>query len=180
MATILSKSTARWCATASAPVLAAVISVLVTPTAAYAAGPYQLKNYRTLKCAGVSGASLANYAKVVQRTCNNDSDSQFWWFIKPPNHPGVEWIWIQNVNSLACMQAPYSDNADDAVYQYDCNVSTVRQRWYRVSMGNGVYLIKNYHTKRCLYVMQGSLLDGALIGTVACGTSYAHYRWYIN
>lgn len=164
-----------WTIVALTSLALAAVGIFVAPTAAHAGDYVYIINYNSHKC--VEAATSGNDA--FQAWCDQSIDPHQVWNIYQPLSGGG--LWIQNIETGNCLRASNTYSAYAFVGQDECNVNTVRQRWYRVHISNGIYAIKNYHTKRCLYVIGAKLDHGAHLSTASCGTTYyRHYRWYFS
>ncbi|MGH3734305.1 MAG: RICIN domain-containing protein [Micromonosporaceae bacterium] len=172
----MAKTVRKWFVGTVAGLMLTGIAVMATPGAAHAASVNIfgfIRNYDSGKCVQMNGTG---YYQIVQQTCNWDwGGRQSWSIYELLGQSGSGKHWIEQNGE--CLEAhPYDDSVP--VYTDECNINSVRQVWRFVYQGNGVYLIRNNHTDRCLYVKRGSLANGAYIGTAHCLNSvYRHYKW---
>ncbi len=122
-----------------------------------------MKNRQTRKCAAIEDGSTANYAKVVQATCNSSHQSQQW----DLSDIGGGYFHIKNRKSGKCMR---SDG--DSVVQYTCYKDYRSESFTRQSASSGHYIYKNRNTNKCLRIENSSSAEGASIVFHECNTGY--------
>jgi hypothetical protein len=92
------------------------------------AGYYYFYNVKSQKCLTVQGASKANYAFVIQYTCNNGLNQE--WAIQDGAIKGpYVTVQLRNYNSQLCLTVKGGNVANNTlVQQYTCNYGA-NQSW---------------------------------------------------
>ncbi|WP_207916456.1 glycoside hydrolase [Micromonospora sp. KC723] len=127
------------------------------PTTPAPSGHVKLVNRNSGKVIGVSGASTADGAPIVQQS-DTGAASQQWQVVDA----GGGYVKLVNRNSGKVLDVDARSTADGAtVIQYSDN-GGANQHWQRVSSGDYVKLV-NRHSGKVLDVYQRSTADGAAV-----------------
>lgn len=148
-------------------VLLAMTAAAVAP-AAQADAAYELRPKSSSdKCLSVEGHSLADFANVVQWTCNG-LGNQVW----DTEHAGRDWYGrdyyrLKARHSGKCLDVEGGRVANEAnVQQYGCHWGD-NQQW-RFEYVGGYYRVIARHSGKCLDVYYGSSLDGENVQQWTC------------
>lgn len=123
-----------------------------------------------------NNGSTANWATVVQRSCNGSS-SQQWRFISV----GTNVVQLRNAASGKCLDVPAFSTANGtALIQYDCN-GLANQQWLLVPGNAGAAFatvkIVSVHDAKCVDVGGVSLDDGAAVVQWDCIVGQRNQDW---
>lgn len=132
-----------------------------------AGSTYRIVSRASGKPIGVSGASTADGAQIVQFTDDGDPD-QRWRLVDA----GSGYLNVINVNSGKALDNPGGSTTDGTQMQQwtIVGVGNSNQQWLMTSVGNGWYTITNRTSGKVLDVRDGSVADSAAIQQWAYAT----------
>jgi hypothetical protein len=176
--------------------VASMVTVNATPAAAAPStpypqhrgdeiGPYYLKNYHSGRCIDVPGGSMADYVKLDQWTCVNQTNVR--WKLR-----WAGWVcarercavsfYIVNTHSGKCIIVPGASRANGTqLIQYPCHVTPAdpdawgHDAWHWLVM-DGRPLLMNLMSMKCISVAGASMNNGAALIQDAC-TSATNKAW---
>jgi len=152
-----------------------IASAPPTPTTPRAGQTYRIVNRFSGKPFGVSGASTANGAQIVEWTDDADADQQ-WTLLDA----GGGWFNIVDVNSgLALDDTNGSIANGNVMQQWALNPSSSNQQWQINSAGGGYYTFTNRTSGLVLDLTGGGLGDGTKIQQWAAGTGNLNQQFQL-
>ncbi|MGV9268339.1 RICIN domain-containing protein [Kitasatospora sp. NPDC003701] len=127
----------------------------------------QLVGRQSGKCADVADYSFASPAQLIQWSCGNGANQNFWF-----KGLGDGYVQIMARHSGKCLDVDGSSTADGAlVVQNTCN-GGASQQWQvqKVKDGSGYVRLTARHSGKCLDVINQSTWDGTALEQWTCGT----------
>jgi hypothetical protein len=130
----------------------------------------------SVKCLEVAGASVADGANVVQRTCDEGLNQQ-WSFY----YVGSDTYLMVARHSGKCLEVAGASLADGAnVDQWTCDRDAANQQWRFYYVGGNSYLAVARHSGKCLEVSGASMADGANVDQWTCDPDAANQQWSLG
>jgi glucosylceramidase len=146
-----------------------------TPTTPRAGQTYRIANRLTGKPFGVSGASTANGAQIVQWTDSGDPDQQ--WTLRDA---GGGWFNIVDVNSGLALDDTNGSTANgNVMQQWALGSGNANQQWQINSVGNGYFSITNRTSGLVLDLSGGAIGDGTKIQQWAFSSGNLNQQWQL-
>ena len=150
-------------------------SAPATPSTPRAGQTYRIANRLTGKPFGVSGASTANGAQIVQWTDDGDPDQQ-WTLLDA----GGGWYNLVDVNSGLALDDTNGSTANgNKMQQWALGTGNSNQQWQINSLGNGYYSITNRTSGLVLDLTGGGIGDGVNIQQWAYGAGNFNQQWQL-
>ena len=170
--------------TAAIAIFAAVVTASVSLTApASADDTFTWMNDNSNLCMGVSGASMAWGARVIQYYCGDGSGSaypdQYWYYGPSATVNGVTYYQLKNANSHLCLALADNGSVDNgtSLVQWQCNGASDQYWHFYPRHSQGPWEFHNLRSTKCVGLGGGSTAPDATVIEWGCDGSPNQAWW---